>query len=692
MKKIVLFLIVLTIFCTMSTASAQKVVDTNLMEAEEISFNIKNLSEIYTVPSKQAAFELTFNIKENDYVTYNVQYQIDDNKPVNAGNVQIEPGKKVAKEFKINVKNGRHTIKVDVYKKAELVKSFSDDLVVMDKYKDNFMDFYNPAGFCIHFSHNSSNNPTKSTTNLSIFELLDWSGVNRARDGFMPHRTEAYPGVYNFLSGSTKWTKTGDSWVNWWLEKIIHSDRELYAVYQAPLNSEYYKDLPEDIQKTEREVRTTKSITAFSEFIVESLKNVKNVKSVELWNEPNIKGFWTSQDDVEIDYPNLLKQTALTIRDYSDDIRIDGFSVTNELEKFIDPLSEHYGVYPYYDCISFHPYCWSVDMEDRDKYNEKLTGLTTAVERYGGWKQLSITETGQSVYNGVKMNDDRIMTEHDAASKNIKQIIMAAPFGIEHVDIYQLNADKFIEETDPNNREHGFGVVRYHSDGTIVPQESYIAIKEYSQQLAGAVFVGRVDMGENVYAYLYQKDGLPKMVLWYYNPDYSENIVSFANEKLDFYDMYGNKVAEKTSEISVGIAPYYVTGFSEDWFFKATKDEITGVNAKWLENYSEIAGEELKAEATQLFANIEAELDTSKTAEEMKALTDKYFEFGYKIINHAKSGAISDKDASRMLFGLYNSAKILNNCYIAVFDGSEKIRFDIVSAKANVGTASLADV
>lgn len=685
MKKFLLFLIILTVCLGMSTASAQNVLNTNLAKTEEISFNIKGLSEIFTVSSEDAAFVLTFNSKDKDYVTYNVQYQINGNKTVNAGNVQIEPGKNVVKEFKINVKNGRHTLKVDVYKKEELVKSFSDEIVVMDKYKDNFMDFYNPTGFCTHFAHYGANSPSNTTT-LGIFDLIEWSGVNRIRDGHMPHRTEPYPGVYNFF-GSTKWSKTGDTWAGWWAEKFIQTDYELYVPIMAPLNSYYYEDLPKDIKKTEREVRTTKSITGYSEYIVEALKNVKNTKAVEIWNEPNIANFWTSQVDVEIDYPNLLKQAALTIREYSDDVRIDAFSVANDLQVFIDPLSEHYGVYPYYDCISAHPYVWSVDMEDRDKYNSKLIGLTEAVERYGGWKRIAITETGQSVYNGVKMNDGKYMTEHDAASKNIKQIIMAAPHGIEHVDIYQLNADKFIEDTDPNNRERGFGVVRYHSDGTIVPQESYIAIKEYSQQLAGAIFVGRVDMGENIYAYLYQKDGLPKMVLWYYNPDYSERVVSFGNEKLDFYDMYGNKVATQVSEISVGIAPYYVTGLDEKWFFKAAKDEIAGVNAKWLENYTDISGEEISNKAKTLFSDTESALETVNSAEDIKVLTDKYFEFGYEIINSAKSGALSLKDASRMLFGLYNSAKILNSCYIGVFDGNDKIRFDIVSANSKVGTA-----
>lgn len=677
MKKIVLCLLSLLMFFGTNAAMAQNAVDTKLSETEEFGFELKNLSEINTVSATDAAFIINFNIKGSDYAKYNVKYQIDDD-VTDAGEVTVTPGKTVKKEFALNVLNGNHSLKVDIFKGSNLVKSFESDLVVMDKYRDNFMDFYNPVGFCTHLSHYTNDSATNQS-NLNVFKLVDWSGSDRIRDGFMPHRTEPYPGNYRFF-GTNGWTKTGDSWVGWWLEPLLRTDIQLYACYQAPVTSEAYSDLPPEITKTSREARTTKSITSYAEFIVESLKNVPAVKSVEIWNEPNIANFWTSQTDVETDYSNLLKQTALTIRDYSDDVRIDAFAVTNELQDFIDPISENYGVYPYYDCISFHPYVSSMDLENRDTYNKKLSGMADAVESYGGWKQMSITETGQSVYNGVKMNDGEYMTEHDAASRNIKQVIMAAPYGIEHVDIYQLSSDVSVENKNPNDREDGFGVVRWHSDGSVVPQDSYIALKEYSQQLSGAIFVGKIDMGENVYAYLYQKDGKPKLVLWYYDLEYNKKTIDFGDEKLDFTDMYGNKTATGVSEFSVGIEPYYVTGLSNEWFLKAAKDETAELNNAWKENYSEIAGEKLAEKANALFDEIDAEIELVKTADEVKKLTDKYFKFGYSVIEAAKNGEISDKDASSMLFALYKPANVLNNCYIAMYDGNEHASFDLVEA------------
>lgn len=678
MKKIATCLLSLLMLFVSGNAMAQNVLETELNKNEEFAFELKNVSEINTISAKDAAFIIKFDIKGNDYTKYNIKYQIDNDEVFDAGEVVVTPGKMVNKEFSLNVLNGSHKLKVDIFKDSNLVKSFESDLVVMDKYSDNFMDFYNPVGFCTHFGHFTSDSKTNQS-NLSILKFVDWSGSNRIRDGFMPHRTEPYPGDYHFF-GTSSWTKTGDSWVGWWLEPLLRTDIELYACYQAPMNSASYSDLPKDVVKTAREARTTKSITSFAEFIVESLKNAPSVKSVEIWNEPNISNFWTSQEDVDIDYSNLLKQTALTIREYSDDVRIDAFSATNELQEFINPISENYGVYPYYDCISFHPYVSSMDLENKDTYNKKLSGVADAVESYGGWKQMSITETGQAVYNGVKMNDGEYMTEHDAASRNIKQVIMAAPYGIEHVDIYQLNSDVSIENKNPNDREDGFGIVRWHSDGTLVAQDSYIALKEYSQQLAGAIFVGKLDLGENVYAYLYQKDGKPKLVLWYYDLEYNKKTVEFDGESLDFTDMYGNKVASDVSEFSVGIEPYYVTGLGNEWFLKAAKNETAELNDAWKENYSEIAGAELAEKASALFDEISENIELAKSCEDIKALEDKYFAFGYDIIDAAKNGAVSDKDASSMLFALYKPANVLNNCYAAMYDGSIKSSFDMAEA------------
>ena len=422
MKKIIPFLISVAVIFCMSTAFAQNVIDTTLSETEEISMSIKNVSEIGTVSEKEAVFELAFDVKEKDYVKYNVVYQIDNDNPINAGTIEIEPGKKTVREFKLNVKNGTHTLKVEVYKNGILIKSFEESLAVMDKYKANFMDFYNPTGFCTHLSHYASDDFTKQTTNLKTFNLLEWSGANRIRDGLMPHRTEAYPGVYNFF-GSTKWSKAGDSWTGWWLEKMIHSDYELYSVNQAPVTSTAYLDLPADVQKTAREARTTKAITSFAEFIVESLKNVPNIKAVEVWNEPNIANFWTSQIDVEVDYPNLLKQTALAIRDYSDDVRLDAFSVTDATFAWTDRCIL-YGAYPYFDAISYHPYAYHNDVEYKDTLFNKLWNVYEAIDRYGGWKEFTVTEIGQPTFLGNKLG------EEEGAERTVKQLFMLDSFKV----------------------------------------------------------------------------------------------------------------------------------------------------------------------------------------------------------------------------------------------------------------------
>lgn len=672
MKKMILCLTLILALLSNTVVFSRDINDTVLSTGEAIECSIPYLSDINTVTPDKAGFELSFMLKEKASALYNVKYSLNDGADVDAGEVSAEPEKKLTRFFKVSAPNGAHTLKVKVLKSGVQVKSFSFDFVVMQEYKKQFMDMYNPLGFCSHFSHFSENS-TSNETSLEEIKFIKAAGAYRTRDGFMPNRTEPAKGQYNFFGGY-RWANKGESYVGWWLESILKSGITLYPVTSAPLISAYYKDLPADITKTEREIRTTDSITGYANFIVESLRQVPGIKAVEIHNEPNISGFWTSQADSDVDYANLLKQTALTIREHSDDVRLDAFSVTDSTFAWTDRCML-YGAYPYFDAISYHPYAYHNDVEYKDTLFNKLWNVYEAIDRYGGWKEFTVTEIGQPTFIGNKLG------EEEGAERTVKQMFMLDSFYCRHTDLYSLTNKANEAERDKNDREDNFGLLKRTENGERYAKDGYVAAAQYSNQLAGAIFVGEIDLGDGFYAYLYNKDGSPKMAVWYYAEDGSKAELSFEGESVKITDIYGNVLEENTQKITIGQAPVYVSGLSEKWFARAVYEEISEYNARFNELYGELAGEKIMSAAQSVFANAQKATESICDADALNKLTEDYFALGYKILDECKNGNIAQKDASSMLFGLYKSINVLNNYYIVKYDGGGKFSFNLNEAK-----------
>lgn len=671
MKKMILCFVLILALITPTAAFSQDINDTVLSSGAEIDCRIANLSDINTVTPEDAGVTIDFKVKERQNTTYTVTYSLNGGEAVVAGTVSIEPEEKVTKTFKINAPKGAHTLLVNILNDDMVIKSFTFDFVVMEKYKSQFMDMYNPLGFCTHFSHYAENKVTNETS-LEEIKFIEATGSTRTRDGFMPNRTEPSPGYYSFYGGY-RYANTGESYVGWWLEPLLQSSINLYPVYSSPLNSKYYNDLPKDIKKTSREIRTTDSITGYSNFIVESLKQVPGIKAIEIHNEPNISGFWTSQVDSDIDYANLLKQAALTVREYSDDVRLDALSVTDATFAWTDRCME-YGAYPYFDAISYHPYAYHYAVEYKDTLFNKLWNVYEAIDRYGGWKEFTVTEIGQPTFIGNNLS------EEEAAERTVKQLFMLDSFYCRHADIYALTNKAPEETNDKNDREDNFGLVKWYENGERYAKDGFVAAAQYSNQLAGAIFVGEIDFGDGFYGYLYNKDGLPKLAVWYYAEDGSTKELSFDGESVTATDIYGNVIHNSTKSIDLGTAPVYVSGLSEKWFARAVHEEISEYNARWAELYGEKADEELISEAQNLFNNAEKATENICDADTLNELADSYFEFGYKVLDNCKNGKISEKDASAMLFGVYKSINVLNNYYMVQYDGDEKFSFNIQEA------------
>ncbi len=593
MKRMIICLVMIMALMTNTIAFSQDINDTVLSVKETIKCSIPNLTEINTVTPENAGFELEFYVRNDAKVTYAVNYKLNGGSLVEAGTVDVEPEKKTKRFFRVNAPNGSHTLNVDVLKNGVSVKSFDFNFVVMQEYQKQFMDMYNPLGFCTHFSHFAEN----STTNESSLEDLKFikaSGAKRIRDGFMPNRTEPSIGQYNFFGGY-RWTKKGESWLSWWLEPVLQSEVSLYPVISSPSISAYHTDLPSDIKKTSREIRTTKSIKGYGDFFVESLKQVPGIKSVEIHNEPNISGFWTSQTDSDVDYTNLLKQTALAIRDHSDDVRLDAFSVTDATFAWTDRCIL-YGAYPYFDAISYHPYAYHNDVEYKDTLFNKLWNVYEAIDRYGGWKEFTVTEIGPPTFLGNKLG------EEEGAERTVKQLFMLDSFNCRHTDIYSLINTDYEEVNDRNDREQNFGLLKWYENGERYAKDGYVAAAQYSNQLAGAIFIGEVDFGDGFYAYLYNKDGKAKMAVWYYAEDGSTKELSFDGESVNVTDIYGNIIEKNTQKINLGTSPVYVSGLSEKWFARASHEEISEYNSRFIELYGSL-NENVSNSAKAVFEN-----------------------------------------------------------------------------------------
>lgn len=142
--------------------------------------------------------------------------------------------------------------------------------------------------------------------------------------------------------------------------------------------------------------------------------------------------------------------------------------------------------------------------------------------------------------------------------------------------------------TNPGNNEHNFGIVKY--DYTTKP--AFAAAAQSSNILNGSIYIGRLDLSQNLRGFTYLKDGEPIFVVW--NTSDTDEHITTAHSKAE--NMYGNAV-ELGIDFAVDKNLKYLFGVSRNYIVKTAYDSAISFYNDYLEEYKDYDAQQDKVNA-----------------------------------------------------------------------------------------------
>lgn len=567
-----------------------------------------------------AAFRVNvFTAPEASALSYTIRYEVPGSGVQFADRVmQGQPGQVVSEEHPLTgLKNGVHTLEVEVWQGERLVKSHTQPFSIMPTYVDQFGDEYTIGAVATHYA-------LENRQDILDTELLVRSGFRYIRDGLMWHKVEKEPGVFDF------------SRHDWWVEQLTSAGINIIGTLNFA--NVLYNGMT-GVSFGERYGPNSKEeLDAFANYVYRTVSHYRDeIQIYELWNEPNHDSFWRPGANAR-DYAQLVKAAAAAIRAANPDAIIMAGSVAPQQGvEFLDTMLNE-GVYPYIDAISFHPYIYPDSPDVR--YKNALRSYASTLRPYGGWKDLFVTETGWPT-----QLDSRGVTEEVQAEYMIKHYIMSAEQGLTRSAIYDFRNDG----VDAYYNEHNFGIVHY--DFRAKP--ALIAMQQFNQTLAAAEYWAKADWGPGVEAYVWMKDQQPSVVAW---STQGAMTVQLPGETVDVYDLYGNPVAAAANQVELDQVPVYV-GVSVRAAAQAVLEGLqTGYGAWTAEWAAELSGlpqvvtsvGQLSSAAVTMAGQTGLPLGA-----EVIAQLDLHYEQGLAVLAAVDNADLALSDAMTMLHDYY---------------------------------------
>jgi hypothetical protein len=220
----------------------------------------------------------------------------------------------------------------------------------------------------------------------------------------------------------------------------------------------------------------------------------QGVVNWEVWNEPNLKGFWLPAPDA-VSYTGMLKATYLAIKSAEPGAvvitggtgSLDGRASSIEQRVFLRQMYAA-GAKPYFDAVGYHPYSYPVlassvrDWSGWSKMSDLSDSLRSIMTANGdGGKVLWLTEYGAptggpgKVVTPTGYNEDVDAPDHEdeamqanTVTDSVKYVRASSWIGPMFWYSYQDRS------TDSSSNENFFGLLR--ADGSRKP--AYTAFKQ----------------------------------------------------------------------------------------------------------------------------------------------------------------------------------------------------------------------
>ena len=263
----------------------------------------------------------------------------------------------------------------------------------------------------------------------------------------------------------------------------------------------YILDYSNELYESDRSVRTEAGRKAFGDFAEAAAKRYAGKGILwEVWNEANIKQFWTPQPSVD-DYCKLVEAAASRIRNADPSGQVVAGATSGIPFEWLEGCFKN-GLLNWIDVLSVHPY----RPQPPETVIQDYTKLRGLIARYApAGKQIPVI-SGEWGYSNINW-DKTALTEQQQADYLVRMFLLNSYQNIPVSIWYDWKNDG----TDPNEREHQFGTVKHDLN----PKAAYLAAKVLSSTLKGYSIKQKFDLGDpNDFAFKLTSGNREAVAFW----------------------------------------------------------------------------------------------------------------------------------------------------------------------------------
>ena len=556
-------------------------------------YNILDLVKVLQVDKK---YIIDTNIEGNITFTNNVELTTKINDFSNEFNYNIQVyinqkeilNKKLIRESEVIPitleHEGKENLEIIITKNGE--EDYKEEKVIyyIKPYEKQFLDEYSQIGICTHFGLNNSK---KDNLEKSI-DFLKALGTKWIRDSI---RLDVVQKNNEF-----DFTET-DQWIN----AMENNDINILGILAGGTK----KQLGDDSQ-----ISNDDELKQFKIYANEVYNRYDFIKKYEILNEPNK---YIITDEQKIWYAKTINELSNNNIEILAGASVVPYKKEQESIEWIKDISNYKSTYENIYAYSYHPYASVSDLEEINNNYKK------GVNDLGGFTNLYITEYGK------KTSDD-----NDCSEVIIQQNVVNQSNGIDISIVYQLRT---------NNEESNYDYGLLNNDYT--PKPAYYAMKNYYENTNGAEYIGMVNLAEGLEAYVYDKDGKPKIIAW---SDNSDSIISIDYLGFTAKDIYGNDIENTNGKLDITSSPVYLDNVSNEYYYKAISntalEKYTEFGEKFVTEIGSVSGLQEQMDILKQYmgsiSNVSS-VDENIAKEEMQ----KHFHLGNLILEAYKNGNLN---------------------------------------------------
>ena len=362
-------------------------------------------------------------------------------------------------------------------------------------------------------------------------------------------------------------------------------------------------------------IKSNEAMEGFADYVRAVVKHYPELDTFELWNEPNNNGFWGPKSNSN-EYANFVKIISKAIKELRPDATViaGAIDVSKNGVAWSRELFD-YGIYPYIDAFSTHPY-YHPALND-DAFLPKLKQYQNIIEDYGGWKDIWLTEIGWTTFGKKELEETQ--------AKEMIKILAHSDYAGVTSTLFNITAGA-----------EDFGLIDTDIGNRVKP--NYLSTTTYYVQTQGAQFLTKLDLNPDCHTFLYRKNDKPMLISWCHTGDTAKLIF---DDPVKVYDMYGNFEYEANT-VEQTDSPEYIYISDGGFIYNNLKSKAALGFEEFLERYKSVLGESLAAEITKNAEYIR------NSAEFSKEDVDKIYETGIEIIAFFGNDILKSENTNMM--------------------------------------------